>query len=276
MNQIMEFLSGANALDPLKALQYRAFMSARIRRRQTRADAGAQFWSNPKFAAWESAASPTMIMVKGEYTTRLQVQSFAVDVINNLRSRTVHTLWALKSIPAHGATAASAIDIIKGLICQAIQLNVSQHTERSLALSCAQFRAADSVEQWFDLLARTIASFPQLYIIVDMEAVGGSYFDDISWLSQLAAMFQRHASGKWISRLKILLISYGSMMRQQDDLLNFRDNVVPVRSSQTSLMLQGRPPGSISPDLGRSRHVRGSMRTRYGLNRARHSTPIGT
>jgi hypothetical protein len=141
---------------------------------------------------------------------------------------------------------------------------------------CAKFRAADSVEQWFDLLARTIASFPQLYIIVDMEAVGGSYFDDISWLSQLAAMFQRHASGKWISRLKILLISYGSMMRQQDDLLNFRDNVVPVRSSQTSLMLQGRPPGSISPDLGRSRHVRGSMRTRYGLNRARHSTPIGT
>ncbi|KAI5371995.1 hypothetical protein J4E82_009297 [Alternaria postmessia] len=172
LNQIMDFLSGANALDPLKALQYRAFMSARTRRRQTRADVGAQFWSNPKFAAWESASSPTMIMVKGEYTTRLQVQNFAVDVINNLRSRTVPTLWALKSIPVHGATAASAIDIIKGLICQAIQLNVTQHTERSLALSCAQFRAADSVEQWFDLLARTIASFPQLYIIVDMEAVG--------------------------------------------------------------------------------------------------------
>ncbi|CAN9147071.1 unnamed protein product [Alternaria alternata] len=226
LNQIMDFLSGANALDPLKALQYRAFMSARTRRRQTRADAGAQFWSYPKFAAWESASSPTTIMVKGEYTTRLQVQSFAVDVINNLRNRTVPTLWALKSVPTHGAAAASAIDIIKGLICQALQLNFSQHTERSLALSCAQFRAADSIEQWFDLLARTIASFSQLYIIVDLEAVGGSYLDDISWLSQLAAMFQRHASGKWISRLKILLVSYGSMMRQQDDLFNFRDNVV--------------------------------------------------
>ena len=272
----MEFLSGANALDPLKALQYRAFMSARTRRRQTRADAGAQFWSNPKFAAWESAASPTMIMVKGEYTTRLQVQSFAVDVINNLRSRTVPTLWALKSIPAHGATAASAIDIIKGLICQAIQLNVSQHTERSLALSCAQFRAADSIEQWLDLLARTIASFPQLYIIIDLEAVGDTYVHGISWLSQLAAMIQRHTSGKWISRLRILLVSYGSMAQQQDDLLKFRDVVVPVKPSQTSSMLQGRLSGSLPPGFGRSRPVRGSMRTRYGGSRARHSTPVGS
>jgi hypothetical protein len=217
-----------------------------------------------------------MIMVKGEYSTRFQVQSFAVDVINNLRNRTVPTLWTLKSVPADGATSTSAIDVIKGLVCQAIQLNISQHTERSLALSCAQFRAADSVEQWLDLLARTIASFQQLYIIVDLEAVGGSYLNDISWLSQLAAMFQRHNSGKWISRLKILLVSYGSMMRQQDDLFNFRDNVVSVRSSQVNLMLQGRPPGSISPDTGRSRHVRGSTRTRYGGSRARHSTLIGT
>jgi hypothetical protein len=272
----MDFLSGANALDPLKALQYRAFMSARTRGRQTRTDVGSQFWLNPKFTAWESASSPTMIMVKGEYSTRFQVQSFAVDVINNLRNRTVPTLWTLKSVPADGATSTSAIDVIKGLVCQAIQLNISQHTERSLALSCAQFRAADSVEQWLDLLARTIASFQQLYIIVDLEAVGGSYLNDISWLSQLAAMFQRHNSGKWISRLKILLVSYGSMMRQQDDLFNFRDNVVSVRSSQVNLMLQGRPPGSISPDTGRSRHVRGSTRTRYGGSRARHSTLIGT
>ncbi|OAG16202.1 hypothetical protein CC77DRAFT_391926 [Alternaria alternata] len=276
LNQIMDFLSGANALDPLKALQYRAFMSARTKGRQTRPDAGSQFWLNPKFTAWESASSPTMIMVKGEYSTRFQVQNFAVDVITNLRNRTVPTLWALKSVRADGATSASAIDIIKGLICQAIQHNISQHTERSLALSCAQFRAADSIEQWLDLLARTIASFPQLYIIVDLEAVGGSYLNGISWLCQLTAMFQRHNSGKWISRLKILLVSYGSMMRQQDDLLNFRDIVVPVKSSHTRVMLQGRSPGSISPGLGRSRPVRGSMRTRYGGSRARHSTLIGT
>ncbi|RYO15714.1 hypothetical protein AA0111_g11645 [Alternaria arborescens] len=272
----MDFLSGANALDPLKVLQYRAFMRARTRARQTRADAGSQFWLNPKFTAWESASSPTMIMVKGEYSTRFQVQSFAVDVINDLRNRTVPTLWALKSVPADGATSASAIDVIKGLVCQAIQLSISQHTERSLALSCAQFRAADSVEQWLDLLARTIASFPQLYIIVDLETVGSSYLNGFSWLSHLTAMFQRHNSGKWISRLKILLVSYGSMMRQQNDLRNFRDIVVPVKPSHTSVLLQGRSRGSISPGLGRSRPVRGSMRTRYGGSRARHSTFIGT
>jgi hypothetical protein len=271
----MDFLSGANALDPLKALQYRAFMSARSKGRRSKVEGGSHFWSDPKFAAWESASSPSMIMVKGEYSTRFQVQGFAVDVIHELRNRTVPILWALKSVPAHDASAASTIDIIKGLICQAIQLNMSQHTERSLALSCAQFRAADSVEQWFDLLAHTIASFPQLYIIVDLEAVGSSYLQGISWLSQLAAMFQRHASGKWISRLKILLISYGSMLWQQDDLLQFRDIVVPARQSQTTAMLQSRLRGSVLPGLRRSTPSRGGMHTRSASRRGCQSTPVG-
>ncbi|KAI4626330.1 uncharacterized protein J4E87_004832 [Alternaria ethzedia] len=275
LNQIMDFLSGANALDPLKALQYRAFMSARTRGRRLKEETGSQFWSNPKFAAWESASSPAMIMVKGEYSTRFQVQGFAVDVIHDLRNRTVPILWALKSVSAHGASAASTVDIIKGLICQAIQLNISQQTERSLALSCAQFRAADSVEQWFDLLARTIASFPQLYIIVDLEAVGSSYLQSTSWLSQLAAMFQRHASGKWISRLKILLISYGSMLWQQDDLLHFRDIVVPARQSHTNSMLQGRLRGSVLTGRARSNPSRGSMHARFIGRRGCHSTLVG-
>jgi hypothetical protein len=211
-------------------------------------------------------------MVKGEYSTRFQVQSFAFHAMHNLRNRTVPTLWTLKSVPAYGASAASTIDILKGLICQAVQLNMSQNTEHSLA----QFRAADSVEQWFDLLARTIASFPQLYIVVDLEAVGSTYLHGISWLSQLSAMFQRHASRKWISRLKILLVSYGSMTRQQDDLLHFCDTVVPVRSSQTNAMFPVSLSRSLSPALGRSKPMRGTMRTRYGGRRGSHSTLVGS
>jgi hypothetical protein len=160
----------------------------------------------------------------------------------------------------------------QGLICQAVQLNMSQNTECSLA----RFRAADSVEQWFDLLARTIASFPQLYIVVDLEAVGSTYLHGISWLSQLSAMFQRHASRKWISRLKILLVSYGSMTRQQDDLLHFCDTVVPVRSSQTNAMFPVSLSRSLSPALGRSKPMRGTMRTRYGGRRGSHSTLVGS
>jgi hypothetical protein len=269
----MDFLSDANVLDPAKSLQYRTFMSVQTKGRQAKAEKSSRFWLDPKFAAWESASSPTMILVKGEYSSRCQVQRFAVEIIHELRHRSVPTLWALKSIPTQGASAASNIDIIKGLICQAIQLNVSQHTERSLALSCAQFRAAGSIEQWFNLLAHTIASLPQLYIIVDLEAVGSSYLHGISWLSQLTAMFQRHTSGEWISRLKILLISYGSSTWQQEDSLRFRDVVVPVRQYQTKSMLQGRMSESLLPGHTRSRLQRGVMRRNYGGRRICHSTP---
>jgi hypothetical protein len=277
----MDFLSGANALDPLKALQYRAFMSARTRSRQARAATGPKFWSDPKFGAWESAASPTLIMVKGDYSNRFQVQSFAVDVIHDLRSQNVPIIWALKSVSAQGVSAASTVDIIKGLICQAIQLNMSQQTERSLALSCAQFRAADSPEQWFNLLAQTIASFPQLYIVVDLEAVGSSYLQGISWLSEMTAMFQRHASGKWISRLKILLISYGSMTWQQPDMVQFRDVVVSVGQSQFQSVSRGRM--STIGTHGRTmwcgrrrpRPVRGSMRTGFSSGRGFHAVVLG-
>ena len=144
------------------------------------------------------------------------------------------------------------------LICQAIQLDMSQHTERTLALSCAQFRGADSIEQWFDLLARTIAGFQLLYIVIDLEAVGSSYLHGTSWLSQLAAMFQRHASRKWISQLKILLIGYDSMLLQQDDLFQFQDVIVPVR--------QGSTRGSVMPWLGQIISSGGVVHTRaFGI-----------
>ncbi|KAF2813750.1 uncharacterized protein BDZ99DRAFT_380384, partial [Mytilinidion resinicola] len=224
LNQIMDFLSGANKLDPIKALGYRLSIGRRHRERPRNAESGPAFWLSPKFSTWESSSSPALIMVKSDYTHRLRVQNFMINVINVLRGQQIPVIWAIKGLSPTGPSAAPVVDIVKGLVCQAIPLNVSLHTEHHLAFNCAQFRAAETPEQWFDLLARVIANLPQLHIIVDIEAVGTAYTHaaimahGFSWLSTFLAMFQKYSFRKWIARLKILLISYGSAATQMRDL----------------------------------------------------------
>jgi hypothetical protein len=226
----MDFLSSANALDPVKALQYRTFLCARMKDRQQQAVVTSGFWTNPKFSAWDAASAPSVVWLKGDYSNRVEVQSFSIEIINLLRHQKIAILWVLKSVPTHGASAASPIDLVKGLICQALQLNVAMHTEGSFALSCVQFRVANTLEQWFDLLAGAIRSFPLLYIIVDLEAVGNAYSHGASWMTHLFAMFGRHASQQWIARLKILLVSWGTGNGQNDEILRYRDSIVLARN----------------------------------------------
>ncbi|ORX96974.1 hypothetical protein BCR34DRAFT_607470 [Clohesyomyces aquaticus] len=230
LNQIMDYLSGADVLDPMKALQCRTFMSARGRGRQQTVETESRFWNDAKFNSWESSSNPSMIMVKGDYANRLQVQKFTIEIINTLRDQKIPVLWVLKPLPAQNQPATAITDIIKAIVCQAIQLNIALHTERALSLSCAQFRAAETPEEWLDLLAKVIATFPRLYIVIDTETAAIAYSTGFSWLAQLSALFQRHNNRKWISCLKILLVSYGSMAIQNTDLSQYRDVVVHTRS----------------------------------------------
>ena len=226
----MDFLSSANQLDPLKTLQYHVFLSNRARNRRQQTVATSKFWLDPKFSSWECAPMPALIWLKGDYNNRVKVQAFAIDIITLLRQQQVPILWSLKLVSTQGASAASMIDLVKGLICQALQLNISLHTESSLALSCARFRAADTIEQWFDLLASTIRSLPLLYIIVDLHALGSSYSHNASWMAHLFAMFNRHS---WTTKLKVLLVSYGTAMGEAGKVAQHRDSIVLVHDRGT-------------------------------------------
>lgn len=226
----MDFLSGANALDPLKILQYRTFLGNRMQRRQLAMATRSNFWLDPKFSKWESASSPSLIWLKGDYKTRLEVQRFSIEVISMLRRQSIPVLWALKSVSMQGAASASMTDLLKGLVCQALQMNIALHTESSLALSCAQFRAAQTLKEWFDLLANVIQFLPLLYIVVDLQALGSPHSQDASWVTNLFAMFDRHSSRKWITRLKVLLVSYGPTAGEGNNVAKYPDAVVFARN----------------------------------------------
>jgi hypothetical protein len=261
LNQVMDFLSSASSCCPLKVLQYRAFMVARHANRLQNQQIGTNFWTDPKFKSWEAATLPRIILVQGSYLTRLQIQSSTVELVNLLRNQKVPVLWALKPVVKYGLSASSATDILKNLTCQAIRLNISAHTESALALSCTQFRAAETPEQWMDLLARAITPIPLLYIVIDLEAVGATFLRDFSWLAQMSDMVQIYGHQQPKGRLKILLVSCGRITQQEGD--EYRDLIVAVRHT-TSNPLHRRNV------LSHGNHLKGTSSTR-GINRGRIS-----
>lgn len=255
LNQIMDYVSSACKLDPVKCLEHCAFTSRRRLQRRSGGAAAAdenQFWLHPKFAKWKSQQGPALIVVKGDYQHRFAVRYFCASIIQILRKNNMPVIWALKTLDPKREQRLCVVDLIKDLVCQTLRLNVSLHTERSLALSCAQFRAADTPEQWFDLLGTVIAALPELYILVDIEAVDSVYASSMhgfSWISTFLAVFQNLRSRQHLTRLKVVLVSYGSTALQETKLAKFKDLVVFPRYSRSCTLRQrvGVPASSRNP-----------------------------
>ncbi len=227
----MDYVSSACKSDPMKCLEHCIFISRRRLQRKSGAAAADenQFWLHPKFTRWKSQQGPALIMVKGDYKHRFAVRYFCASIIQILRKNNVPVIWALKALDPKMAQSLCAVDLIKNPVCQALRLNISLHTQRSLALSCAQFGAADTPEQWFDLLATVIATLPELYILVDIEAVDTAYANSIHGFSRISAflaIFQSLHSRQHMIKLKVVLVSYGSTALQETKLAKFKDLVV--------------------------------------------------
>jgi hypothetical protein len=234
-------------MDPLKSLQlcyYACTKSIMKNKREIGPDA--PFWYHPKFNNWKSWKGSTLIMVKGDYKTRQVVKGFAVNIVRLLRQEDIPVVWVLKSPHGSSAEGISTVDVLKDLICQILRLNISIHTERSLSLSCAQFRTAETLSQWFDLLATVLEQFSLLFVVIDIEAVSVAYaksMEDFSWLSSFTSVFQGLSKRQLQTKLKVLLVSYGSASIQEPKLALFQDLVVSTRQSiQTHDQKRGRYP----------------------------------
>jgi hypothetical protein len=233
LNQIMDNLGSSRKLDPLKSLQlcYYAYRKSTASKRVELAQEN-PFWGHPKFNNWKSSKGTALVMVKGEYKTRQVMHSFAMNFVRLLRQSNIPVVWALKSPRGSGEESVSAVDVLKELICPLLQLNINLHTERSFSLSCAQFRAAQTPAQWFDLLATVLDQLPLLYIVIDIEAVSISYAkstEGFSWLSSFYSLLGSLSERQSKTKVKVLLVSYGSASFQEPNLASFSDLVVFTR-----------------------------------------------
>ncbi|KAL9619292.1 MAG: hypothetical protein Q9160_006057 [Pyrenula sp. 1 TL-2023] len=237
LNQIMDYLSKDRLMDPLNALQFydslcRRSEVSKQHRLTTRKNNA--FWLHPKLLKWSSQQHPALIFVKGEWRHRDQIQRFVIETVKLLRSQNIPAVWVLKNSKKDESFGTSACDIIREVICQALRINISLHTERSLSLSCAAFRGAETQDQWLDHLAMVISVLLQLFVIIDIEsfdAESARSQDGFSWIGLFLSLFRRLIERNLKTSLKVLLISYGSATLQESKLAEHPELIPSAQQS---------------------------------------------
>ena len=229
----MGFLSKVPLIDSADTLRYYMFM--RNRRARTRATKSDSFWLSSKLQVWSSAQGSSLSIVKGTFQSRFEVKDFCVNVIEQLDKAQVPVLWAMKMSKVAGfGQRASSIDVLKHLIVQALRLNPTVRTEKSMALSCARFQSQVTEKDWFQLLECVLAGMPnEVYILIDLETLSrelATLTQDFSWLSAFQDLFRNLSKRDIKTRVKVLLVSYGSPILISAAQYGLSDCVVQVKT----------------------------------------------
>ena len=206
-------ITSGSGINAVKSLQHCTFM--RYKNRSKPSTAPDPFWLTPKFQNWNNTKDSSLIMIKGNYASRLDVKDFCVDAIGLLRDSKVPVLWVLKSIEQDAVEAPSVTDFLKDLVFQALRFNDALHSERSMAMTCTKFQRAETEIQWLELLGSVLAGLPLVYIIIDVEAVSPRLRNldaAFSWPTAFLGFFRVLANHGCKTVVKVVIVSYGSSM----------------------------------------------------------------
>lgn len=233
ISQILTHLSNVSLEDPLKSLQHHLFFRKRRAQGTNLSAVTNPFWLSSRFQSLFSTEDSALALMKGNFATRQVLQDFCVDVIEHLRSSNIPTLWALKKVatPNNEQTQFSIMDLLKYLIVQALKLNESLKTEKTMAWRCAQFQRATSAAELFQLLLVALEGLGrQTYLVIDMETIEESLqsLDGFNIVSAFLQSFNASQSPK--IRLKTIIIRYRANSSEMQLDSDAALAIVPVRA----------------------------------------------
>ncbi|KAK5199093.1 hypothetical protein LTR99_001133 [Exophiala xenobiotica] len=150
----------------------------RDRRRVMRDQYAMVFQKSPAFNKWNSSAHSGSIKLTSTFKNRNILNGSLTLAIESLRQPRVAVMWALRS----RTRAYDATEILKSLICQALRLDYSSHTDVTFSFQLRRYLDANSDEDYFNILGELLSHFKLVYMIIQLEAM----------LSEAASPFQRH------------------------------------------------------------------------------------
>lgn len=233
ISQILTHLSNVPFDDPLKSFQHHLFFRKRRAQGTNLSAVTNSFWLSSRFQSLFSTEKSALALMKGNFATRQVLQNFCVDVIEHLRSSNIPTLWALKkaATPNNEQTQLSIEDLLKYLTLQALQLNESLKTEKTMAWRCAQFQRATTATELFQLLLAALEGLGrQIYLVIDLETIEES-LQSLDGFNIVSAFLQSfHASQSLNTRLKIIIVRYRASSSEMQLDSDAALAVVPVRT----------------------------------------------
>ena len=214
LSSMLTFAAGVPGLDPQERLRLSLLM--RNRRRTRPAHSRQSFTQSTKLRTWTLSHQSALVLVRGSIAVHTVAKEFCVDVIQYLQSASIPVLWILNDPMTGGRKSFSAIDLLRSLVFQALQLNTTLHNEKSCSINCARMQSARTELEWIDILGAAMAGMPQVYIVVDVEAQRSdmpSLNDSFSWSMAFHTLFQKLAARNCPSIIKVVLVSYSAMPR---------------------------------------------------------------
>lgn len=144
----------------------------------------------PKLERWSGASNSSLVVVGGSGPTRFQAKDLATDMVDLLQAANKPVLWLLNGpldkTPVYGAHTL----LLKQLVHQAVQLNnrgVVGHISDNF--NAPRIASARTENDWLEILRESITGMPEVYLVIDMEALGYRPNNEAaSWLEFLSSM----------------------------------------------------------------------------------------
>lgn len=154
---------------------------------------------------WAVDPRSSLGCIQGSFKTRHILRDFAASMINMLVKENIQAVWVLPS-NASDSKKYGSMDIVKQLVSQILHQNPVMLNERCAFLNAARHREASSLDDWFDILGSVLVGVKRIYIIVDLEVLGGNVHDH-KWSDRFIRLFDELERRQIPAIVKTILLS---------------------------------------------------------------------
>jgi hypothetical protein len=161
---------------------------------------------------WVSLRQSKLIIIKGTFQDRGKARHIAASIVAVARQSQYPIVWILTPRDPKSARQFSTLDILKHLVLQILQKNKSLLDGRSHPLAAKDFYYAATESEWFDLLGLVLEGIAEIYVVIDIEILRGSFGDLQLWPSFFVDLFQKLAQRSPNSIVKVAIISYHTQL----------------------------------------------------------------
>lgn len=209
--QVLAFTEPSWFVDPeSQKRRSKALTSLQSSRGEAAVQKRSDFWSDSRISQWASKDQSSLILLQGSYKIRDVIESTAVELIEYLQEQGQHIIWLLNALPNDPNKEAApwgGSSVLKQITIQILRENASFNSLNGLANMMRLFQDASSVEDWFQILADTLESIPQIYIVINLGVLYSRISDTETWPQHFLRLFEtlQKSCG---TTLKVALLSY--------------------------------------------------------------------
>lgn len=131
--------------------------------------------------SWAQQPSSSLLVVSSQ--SQVVQKDFMTDLVQLIRKQNLPVIWALR-FADHWDFNLTCSDILRMLVLQAIQMNLSQHNGRGSLkrtthpITLAHLREAASLDDWLKILEQALKNVPRIFVLLDGDLLSQATRED--------------------------------------------------------------------------------------------------